>query len=61
MDVDANLNMKVTHHLKPFDQSAEVGVFLVVLDQGRLNTSTCTLYIHTRPIHLSQVNPLQVP
>lgn len=50
-----------THHLKPFNQCAEVGVFLIVLDEGRLHTSTSTLYIHTRPIHLSQINPLQVP
>lgn len=50
-----------TYHLKPFNQCAEVGVFLVVLDEGRLHTSSSTLYIHTRSIHLSQVDPLQVP
>ncbi len=50
-----------TYHLKPFDQSAEVGVFLVVLDEDRLHAFTCTLYVHTRPIHLSQIDPLQVP
>lgn len=50
-----------TYHLKPFNKGAEVGVFLVVLDEDRLHTSTCTLYVHTGPIHLSQVNPLEVP
>lgn len=49
------------YHFKPFNQGAEVGVFLVVLDEDRLHTSTCTLYVHARPIHLSQINPLQVP
>lgn len=47
-----------TYHLKPFNQGAEVGVFLVVLDEDWLHTSTCTLYVHAGPVHLSQVDPL---
>lgn len=49
------------YHFEPLDKSAEVGVLFVVGDEGRLNALPCTLNVHTRPIHLGQVHPLQVP
>jgi len=50
----------IQYHFKPLDQSAEVGVFLVVSNEGRLNSLSCTFNVHTRPIHLGEIHPLQV-
>lgn len=49
-----------THHFKPLDEGAEVGVLLVIVDQGRLHPLPCTLDVYPRPVHLGQVHPLQV-
>lgn len=49
-----------THHLKPFNQGAEVWVFLVVLDENRLHAFPCALDVDAWPIHLSQIYSLQV-
>lgn len=50
-----------THHFKPLNQSAEVGIFLVVLNERWLNAFPCTLDVHAGTVNLSQVHPLQVP
>lgn len=50
-----------THHFKPLDEGVEVGVLLIIMDQGRLHPLPCTLDVHSRPVHLGQVHPLQVP
>lgn len=49
------------YHFKPLDKGAEVGVFLVVGNEGRLHSLSGTFDVHARPIHLGQVHPLQVP
>lgn len=49
------------YHFKPLDKGAEVGVFPVVGDEGRLDSLSGTFNVHTRPIHLGQIHPLQVP
>lgn len=51
----------IKYHFKPLDKCAEVGVFLVVGDEGRLYSLSGTFNVHTRPIHLGQIHPLQVP
>lgn len=48
------------HHFKPFDQGAEIRVFLVVLDETGLDPPASTFYVHARSIHLGQVNALQI-
>lgn len=50
-----------THHFKPLDESAEVGILLVIVDQGRLHPLPCTLDVYPWPVHLGQIHPLQVP
>lgn len=50
-----------THHFEPLDQSAEIGVFLVVLDEGGLHPLPSALDVHPGPVHLRQVHSLQVP
>lgn len=40
------------YHFKPLDKDAEVGVFLVVGNEGRLHSFPGTFNIDTRPIHL---------
>lgn len=49
-----------TYHFEPFDQGAEVGVLLVVLDENRLHAFPCALDVHAWPIHLSQIYSFQV-
>lgn len=49
-----------THHFKPLDQGAEVGVLLVIVDQGRLHPLPRALDVYPWPVHLGQVYPLQV-
>lgn len=51
----------IKYHFKRLDKSAEVGVFLVVGDEGRLYSPSGAFNVHTRAIHLSQIHPLQVP
>lgn len=51
----------MTYHFKPLDERAEVGVFLVVGNEGGLHSFPSTFNVDTRPIHLGQVHPLQVP
>lgn len=50
-----------THHFEPLDQGAEVGVLLVVLDQGGLDAPAGALDVHAGPVDLCQVHALQVP
>lgn len=49
------------YHFKPLDKAAEVGVFLVVGNEDRLHSFSSTFNIDTRPIHLGQIHPLEVP
>ena len=51
----------IKYHFKPLDKRAEVGVLLVVGDEGRLHSLSGAFNVHTRPIHLGQIHPLQVP
>ena len=50
-----------THHFKPLNQGTKIGIFPVVLDEGRLNPFTGTFNVHARPVHLGQIHSLQVP
>ena len=50
----------ITYNFKPLDKGAEVGIFLVVGDEGRLHSLAGTFDVHTRPVHLSEIHPLQV-
>lgn len=49
------------YHFKPLDKGAEVGVLLVVGNEGGLHSFPSTFNIDPRPIHLGQVYPLKVP
>lgn len=42
----------IKYHFKPLDKGVEIGVFLVVGDEGRLYSFSGTFNVHTRPIHL---------
>lgn len=61
MELGLMSNRMMTHHFKPLDEAAKVGVLLVVGNEGRLHSFPSTFNIHTRPIHLGQIHPLQVP
>lgn len=50
-----------THHFEPLHQCAEIRIFLVVLNQSRLNAFPGTLDVHARTVHLCQIHSLQVP
>lgn len=41
-----------TYNFKPLDEGAEVGVLLVVRDEGRLHSLAGALDVHARPVHL---------
>lgn len=49
------------YHFKPLDKGAEIRVFLVVGDESRLHSLPGAFNVHTGPIHLGQIHPLQVP
>lgn len=50
-----------TYHFEPLDEGAEVGVLLEVGNESRLHALSCTFDVHTGPVHLGKVHPLQVP
>lgn len=53
-------DLKEPHHVKVFNDFAEVGVLSIVLNLLRLNHLPRTLHPNLRFLHLEQVHTLQV-
>lgn len=50
-----------THHFKPFDQRAKIGIFVVVRNESWLYPLSSTFYVHAWSVNLGKVYSLEVP